>query len=170
MHAPRPLQEVAHDLGLMPDHVVPYGRGKAKIDLAALATPPRGKGRLILVSAINPTPAGEGKTTTSISLALGMQRRGKNAVLALREPSLGPVFGTAGDLVKLVNKTVRGDLDAPGAIRFAVQNTPFLNLFYARPALDYFVLHPLYESMKPGYISRMEHESQKRYGQDMWWY
>lgn len=86
------------------------------------------------------------------------------------DTALGPVFGTAGDLVKLVNKSVRGDLDAPGAIRFAVQNTPFLNLFYARPALDYFVLHPLYESMKPGYISRMEHESQKRYGQDMWWY
>ncbi len=96
MHAPRPLHEVAQDLGLAPEHFVPYGRGKAKIDLAALATPARGKGRLILVSAINPTPAGEGKTTTSISLALGMQRRGKNAVLALREPSLGPVFGVKG--------------------------------------------------------------------------
>jgi len=86
------------------------------------------------------------------------------------ETALGPAFGTAGDLVKLVNKAARGDLDAGGAIRFAVQNTPFLNLFYARPALDYFVLHPIYESLKPGYIGRMNREAEKRYGQDYWWY
>ena len=59
-------------------------------------TPAGAKGRLVLVSAINPTPAGEGKTTTSIGLAMGMRRLGKNAVLALREPSLGPVFGVKG--------------------------------------------------------------------------
>ncbi len=95
-YTPRPIDEVATELGLCTAHVEPYGRGKAKIDLAALRMPPRAKGRLILVSAINPTPAGEGKTTTSISLAMGMRRLGKNVVLALREPSLGPVFGVKG--------------------------------------------------------------------------
>jgi len=94
--APRPILEVARELGLSDEEVEQYGRGKAKIELSALAKKPRGKGRLILVSAINPTPAGEGKTTTSISLAMGMRRLGKNAVLALREPSLGPVFGVKG--------------------------------------------------------------------------
>jgi len=92
----RPIQDVANELGLSPEDVVPYGRGKAKIELSVLARPPRGKGRLVLVSAINPTPAGEGKTTTSIALAMGMRKLGKNAVLALREPSLGPVFGVKG--------------------------------------------------------------------------
>ena len=94
--SPRPITEVAHELGLSETDIEPYGRGKAKIELRALGNPPRGKGRLILVSAINPTPAGEGKTTTSIGLAMGMRRLGKNAVLALREPSLGPVFGVKG--------------------------------------------------------------------------
>ncbi|OJY18445.1 MAG: formate--tetrahydrofolate ligase [Myxococcales bacterium 68-20] len=93
---PRPIANVAEDLGLGPDDYIPYGRGKAKLDLGLLARPPRGKGRLVLVTAINPTPAGEGKTTTSIALAMGMRRLGMNAVLALREPSLGPVFGVKG--------------------------------------------------------------------------
>ena len=98
-YVPRPIQEVARELGLHDDDIEPYGRGKAKIELRALNQPdqpPRGKGRLVLVTAINPTPAGEGKTTTSIGLAMGMRRLGKNAVLALREPSLGPVFGVKG--------------------------------------------------------------------------
>ncbi len=95
-YAPRPILDVARELGLAEEDIELYGRGKAKIDLAALARPARAKGRLILVTAINPTPAGEGKTTTSISLAMGMRRIGKNAVLALREPSLGPVFGVKG--------------------------------------------------------------------------
>ncbi len=72
------------------------GRGKAKVELAALARPASGAGRLILVSAINPTPAGEGKTTTSVGLAMGMRRLGKRVALCLREPSLGPVFGVKG--------------------------------------------------------------------------
>lgn len=95
-HAPRPITVVAEELGLNIEHVEPFGKGKAKIDLAAIDrnAPPRA--RLILVSAINPTPAGEGKTTTSIALAMGMRRLGKNAVLALRQPSLGPVFGVKG--------------------------------------------------------------------------
>ena len=94
--APRPIADVAKDLGLSADDYEPYGRGKAKLDLALLERGATGKGRLILVTAINPTPAGEGKTTTSISLAMGLRRLGKNAVLALREPSLGPVFGVKG--------------------------------------------------------------------------
>ena len=93
---PRSIADVATELGLRPEDYEPYGRGKAKLSLSLGQRPPRGKGRLILVTAINPTPAGEGKTTTSISLAMGMRRLGKNAVLALREPSLGPVFGVKG--------------------------------------------------------------------------
>src|SRR3954454_17684718 len=94
--SPRPIDAVAQDLGLSNDDYDLYGRGKAKLDLAAIGRAPRGKGRLVLVTAINPTPAGEGETTTSIALAMGMRRLGKNAVLALREPSLGPVFGVKG--------------------------------------------------------------------------
>jgi formate--tetrahydrofolate ligase len=92
----RPIHEVTDELGIAAADVIPYGRTKAKIGLRALSQPSRGKGRLVLVTAINPTPAGEGKTTTSIGLAMGMRRLGKNAVLALREPSLGPVFGVKG--------------------------------------------------------------------------
>jgi formate--tetrahydrofolate ligase len=93
---PQPIQDVAREMGLDPRHLIPTGRQKAKIDLAALADAPQGKGRLILVTAINPTPAGEGKTTTAIGLAMGMRRLGKRVALCLREPSLGPVFGIKG--------------------------------------------------------------------------
>src|SRR6476659_4342484 len=92
----RAIDAVAKELGLSTDDYEVYGRGKAKLDLGLLDRPARGKGRLVLVTAINPTPAGEGKTTTSIALAMGLRRLGKNAVLALREPSLGPVFGVKG--------------------------------------------------------------------------
>ncbi|MEO8877702.1 MAG: formate--tetrahydrofolate ligase [Polyangiaceae bacterium] len=98
--SPRPITEVSAELGLEDDEIDLYGKTKAKIALSALKRPAKSgvekKGRLILVTAINPTPAGEGKTTTSIGLAMGMRRLGKNAVLALREPSLGPVFGVKG--------------------------------------------------------------------------
>jgi formate--tetrahydrofolate ligase len=93
---PQRIDELAKEIGLGADDYEPYGRGKAKLELGLLERPARGAGRLVLVTAINPTPAGEGKTTTSISLAMGMRRLGKNAVLALREPSLGPVFGVKG--------------------------------------------------------------------------
>ena len=94
----RPITEVAADLKIDADHLEPYGRDKAKVRLEALhrAEASRPRGRLILVSAITPTPAGEGKTTTSIGLAQGLHRIGKNAVLALRQPSMGPVFGRKG--------------------------------------------------------------------------
>ena len=92
---PRPIQEMAAKLGLGEDSLIPYGRNKAKVEPAAWGDKPR-KGKLILVTAINPTPAGEGKTTTSIGLADGLSRLGKQTCLALREPSLGPVFGVKG--------------------------------------------------------------------------
>ncbi len=94
----RPIVDVAADLGLPPGDLVPYGAHMAKVSLAALrrlqARPATGK--LILVSAINPTKFGEGKTTTSIGLAQGLRRIGKKPCLALREPSLGPIFGMKG--------------------------------------------------------------------------
>ncbi|WP_435010150.1 formate--tetrahydrofolate ligase [Tundrisphaera lichenicola] len=92
----RPIAEVASSLGIAPDHVEPYGRDKAKIRLEALGDPGQSGGKLILVSAITPTPAGEGKTTTSIGLAQGLRKIGKRAILALRQPSMGPVFGRKG--------------------------------------------------------------------------
>ncbi len=91
----QPIAEIAARAGIPAEAVEPYGRVKAKIDLGWLgAQPPRGK--LILVTAVNPTPAGEGKTTTSIGLADALNRTGRRAVLALREPSMGPVFGAKG--------------------------------------------------------------------------
>ena len=91
------ITEVAKTAGVDPKYLEQYGNYKAKVDyniLADLADKPNGK--LILVTAINPTPAGEGKTTTNVGLADGMRRIGKNVVVALREPSLGPVFGVKG--------------------------------------------------------------------------
>jgi formate--tetrahydrofolate ligase len=91
----KPIADVARSLGLDPAHLEPFGQGKAKVSLRALeGLPPRG--RLILVSAITPTPAGEGKTTTSIGLAQGMAKLGLSAACALREPSLGPYLGMKG--------------------------------------------------------------------------
>ncbi len=90
-----PIAEVAGRIGIPGEAIEPYGRAKAKVDLGWLAQrPPRG--RLILVTAVNPTPAGEGKTTTSIGLADALNRTGRSAVLALREPSMGPCFGAKG--------------------------------------------------------------------------
>ena len=92
---PRPIGEVAADLGVRPEHLVPYGDDKAKIRPEARDNG-RTPGKLVLVSAITPTSAGEGKTTTSIGLAQGMAKIGKRVCLALREPSLGPTFGLKG--------------------------------------------------------------------------
>ncbi len=92
---PKPITEVAASIGVGEDDLELYGKYKAKIDYNVLkqeSTP----GKLVLVTAINPTPAGEGKTTTTVGLADGLRQIGKNAVVALREPSLGPVFGIKG--------------------------------------------------------------------------
>ena len=93
----QPITEVAKTAGVDEKYLEQYGKYKAKVDyniLKDLADKPNGK--LVLVTAINPTPAGEGKTTTNVGLADGMRRLGKNAIVALREPSLGPVFGVKG--------------------------------------------------------------------------
>ena len=90
-----PIDAIAAKLDIPPDAVEPYGRHKAKLDLAKIPLSGR-TGKLILVTAINPTPAGEGKTTTSVGLADALNRTGRRTVLALREPSLGPCFGTKG--------------------------------------------------------------------------
>jgi formate--tetrahydrofolate ligase len=89
------ISAVASDLGLDPDDVIPWGRDTAKVSLAALdrRSP---TGRLILVSAMTPIPAGEGKTTTTIGLAQGLAATGRRACAVLREPSLGPTFGLKG--------------------------------------------------------------------------
>jgi formate--tetrahydrofolate ligase len=93
----RPITEVASDAGLLPEEVEPYGRYKAKIDLSVLERlAGNTDGKLINVTAITPTPAGEGKTTTSVSLTQGLGAIGRNPVLCLREASLGPVFGVKG--------------------------------------------------------------------------
>jgi formate--tetrahydrofolate ligase len=96
--ASRTIADVGADLGLAVEDLHPYGRDVAKVDLSVLGRPRRrhGPARLVLVSAITPTPAGEGKTTTSIGLAQALRRLGESACLALREPSLGPCLGVKG--------------------------------------------------------------------------
>jgi formate--tetrahydrofolate ligase len=93
----RPIEEIARDAGIHPDDFIPYGRDKAKVSIHAIA---RAEGRreapLVLVSAITPTPAGEGKSTTTVGLGQALNRLGKRAIIALREPSLGPCFGVKG--------------------------------------------------------------------------
>ena len=102
---PRPIADVAADLGLSPDDLDPYGRDKAKISADTVArllsprsgTPSTGKrGKLVVVTAITPTPAGEGKTTVTVGLAQALCKLGKRAIAAIREPSMGPVFGMKG--------------------------------------------------------------------------
>ena len=90
-----PIEEVAAKVGIKPEQLENYGHYKAKVDIHALKDLPR-KSKLVLVTAISPTPAGEGKTTTSVGLADALNRLGKNTIVCLREPSLGPVFGVKG--------------------------------------------------------------------------
>src|SRR5664280_2691677 len=92
----RPIVEIAEKLGIDPEKLELYGKYKAKIPLSLIDEEKIKKAKLILVTAITPTPAGEGKTTTSIGLAQALNRIGKKATVVLREPSLGPVFGIKG--------------------------------------------------------------------------
>ena len=91
-----PIAEIAKKLGIPEEDLELYGRYKAKIGENFISAPKIKKGKLILVTAINPTPAGEGKTTTTVGLGMALNKIGKNAIIALREPSLGPVFGVKG--------------------------------------------------------------------------
>lgn len=121
----QPIEEVAKSLGISEDVLEPYGKSKAKIDFTKLDLDNADQGKLILVTAITPTPAGEGKTTTSIGLADGLNKIGKKTAVALREPSLGPVFGVKGGAagggyaqvipMEEINLHFTGDLHAIGA-------------------------------------------------------
>ncbi|HIZ99996.1 MAG TPA: formate--tetrahydrofolate ligase [Candidatus Collinsella stercoripullorum] len=93
---PLPILDIAREAGVDEKYLVPYGFDKAKVDYSLLSEPTDHRAKLVLVTAINPTPAGEGKTTTTIGLADGLRRRGIKSTVALREPSLGPVFGVKG--------------------------------------------------------------------------
>ena len=120
----QPISEIAASVGLSGDEIEQYGKYKAKIAPSVMACS-RADGKLILVTAITPTPAGEGKTTTTIGLADGMKRIGKSVVVALREPSLGPVFGVKGGAagggyaqvvpMEEINLHFTGDMHAIGA-------------------------------------------------------
>ena len=122
---PLPITDIADACGMDGAYIEQYGRYKAKIDNRFLKETNRPDGKLVLVTAITPTPAGEGKTTTTVGLADGLRRIGRNAVVALREPSLGPVFGIKGgaagggyaQVVPLedINLHFTGDLHAIGA-------------------------------------------------------
>ena len=90
-----PIEEIAAKIGIGSENLEHYGHYKAKVDIHALKDLPR-KSKLVLVTAISPTPAGEGKTTTSVGLADALNKIGKKTIVCLREPSLGPVFGVKG--------------------------------------------------------------------------
>ena len=121
----RPIGQIAEKAHIEEKYLEQYGRYKAKVDLSLLKDSPRSEGKLVLVTAITPTPAGEGKTTTTIGLADGLRRIGKEAVVAMREPSLGPVFGVKGGAcgggyaqvvpMEDINLHFTGDIHAIGA-------------------------------------------------------
>ena len=122
----RPIQEIGDTLGLDPDELELYGRFKAKVSWPAIArVAERPDGALVLVTAMTPTPAGEGKSTTTVGLADGLRRIGRRAIVALREPSLGPVFGVKGGAagggraqvapMEDINLHFTGDMHAIGA-------------------------------------------------------
>ena len=107
----RPIHDVAADLGIRNEHLIPYGDDKAKVRLAAREASGREPGKLILVTAVTPTDAGEGKTTTSIGLAQGLAKIGKQVSVALREPSFGPIFGKKGGATGGGRATVHPQVD-----------------------------------------------------------
>jgi formate--tetrahydrofolate ligase len=93
----KPIQEIGARIGIPSDHLLPYGHDKAKVSAEFInSIQDKKSGKLILVTAINPTPAGEGKTTTTVGLGDGLNRIGKKAVICIREASLGPNFGMKG--------------------------------------------------------------------------
>ena len=93
----KPIQEVGAHLGIPAEHLLPFGHDKAKVSQEFIdSVQDRNNGKLILVTAINPTPAGEGKTTTTVGLGDGLNKIGKNATICIREASLGPNFGMKG--------------------------------------------------------------------------
>ena len=123
----QPIQQVAADLGIASENLLPHGNDKAKIRLEATAASARAPGKLILVSAMTPTGAGEGKTTTSIGLAQGLAKIGESVCLALREPSLGPTFGMKG------GATGGGFLRSTAMLKAVCTRLTFIRLSKAHP-------------------------------------
>jgi formate--tetrahydrofolate ligase len=121
----RDISEIAESLGLKTDGLEQYGRWKAKIGLDAVFGSEQRRGKLVLVTAINPTPSGEGKTVTAIGLSMALNLLGRRAVVCIRQPSLGPVFGVKGgaagggrstvEPMQEINLRFTGDIDAVGA-------------------------------------------------------
>jgi formyltetrahydrofolate synthetase len=140
----RPIVDVVAMLGIPPEDLVVFGEHMAKLRLGAM--PPSGgaaSGRVILVSAINPTRSGKGKTTVSIGLAQGLQRAGRRVALALREPSLGPIFGIKGggtggavSPFAFLQAEWPAVYEAARQAAGAVHADPRIACLYARPALD----------------------------------
>ena len=129
----QPICDIARTVGIDDADIEPYGRYKAKVALSVLGQPPRGKGKLVLVTAITPTPAGEGKTTTTIGLADGLRRIGKDVTVALREPSLGPVFGIKGGAAGGALRPNTGPRD--GSRRATTDRLPIFRSPSARPTV-----------------------------------
>ena len=125
---PRPIIDIAHELGLRDDEIELYGSVKAKITLAGIERleAERSRGKYVLVTAISPTPLGEGKSTTTVGLAQGLNRVGHKAAVCIRQPSLGPVFGIKGGAagggksqvipMEDFNLHLTGDMLKPGAV------------------------------------------------------
>ena len=144
----RPILDVAGEAGLRPDEVEPYGSGRAKLSPSAPARlARRDDGRLVVVTAITPTSAGEGKTTTSIGLTQGLRRVGADAIVCLREPSMGPVFGRKGggtgggrsEVVPMedINLHLNGDLHAVSAAHNLLAAATDASLYHGNPlAID----------------------------------
>ncbi|HSJ51428.1 MAG TPA: formate--tetrahydrofolate ligase [Actinomycetota bacterium] len=140
----RPVAEVAEGAGLLPDEVEPFGRFRAKVGLRALERlRDRPDGKVVIVTAITPTKAGEGKTTTSISLTQGLGRAGRRVILCLREPSMGPVFGikgcgTGGGYAQIVpmediNLHLNGDVHAVAAAHNLLAAALDASLYHGNP-------------------------------------
>src|SRR6266480_4867530 len=136
--------DLAAELGIFDEEVIPYGRSKGKIALTALdRLRDRPLGRYVLVTAINPTPFGEGKTVTSIGLAMGLCRLGHGAIVTLRQPALGPVFGIKGGasgggrskVVPLedINLHLTGDAHAVAAAHNLLASCIDNHLFHGNP-------------------------------------
>lgn len=144
----RPIKEIVHDIGLKDSDIDYYGDYKAKVKLSTLQKLQAGTdGNLILVSAITPTPAGEGKTTTSVGLSMGLNRIGKKSIVTLREPSLGPLFGMKGGAtgggktqvhpIDDINMHFTGDLHAVTAAHNLISAVVDNHLFRQKePRLD----------------------------------
>ena len=141
----RPIGDVASDAGLLPDEVEPYGRGKAKVDAPAVLARLAGRpdGRIVITTAITPTKAGEGKTTSSISLTQGLAKIGVRSAMCLREPSMGPIFGikgggTGGGYAQIlpmedINLHLTGDFHAVTAAHNLLAAALDASLFHGNP-------------------------------------